>query len=63
MKKFFGFIRESFAELTTKVTWPPYNQLQSSSILVLVAAVLFALLVGLIDFAIRNGVTTFYNMF
>jgi len=63
MKKFFNFIKDSFVELTTKVSWPPYAQLQSSSLLVLVAAVVFALVVGLIDFVIRNGMSNFYNMF
>ncbi len=46
-----------------KVTWPPYSKLQNSSILVLVGALIFALLIGVIDLAFDNAMEWFYNAF
>ncbi len=42
--------RESYDELVHKVTWPSWKQLQSSSILVLIASVIIALIIFLMDY-------------
>lgn len=42
--------KESYDELVHKVTWPSWKQLQSSSILVLVASVIIALIIFLMDY-------------
>lgn len=39
------------------------RELQASSTLVLVASLIFALLVGLIDFAFENSLNLFYSSF
>jgi preprotein translocase subunit SecE len=57
------FILESIEELRNKVTWPKFNELQSSSVLVLVASLIFALIIGAIDFVFDNIMTWFYNEF
>jgi preprotein translocase subunit SecE len=44
------YIEESYNELVHKVTWPTWDQLQSSSIVVLVASVIFALLIFTMDY-------------
>jgi preprotein translocase subunit SecE len=44
------YIEESFSELVHKVTWPTWEQLQSSSIVVLVASVIFALMIFVMDY-------------
>jgi len=44
------YIEDSYNELVHKVTWPTWEQLQSSSIVVLVASVIFALLIFGMDF-------------
>ncbi len=44
------YIEESFSELVNKVTWPTWEQLQSSSIVVLVASLIFALLIFAMDY-------------
>jgi preprotein translocase subunit SecE len=41
---------ESYNELVHKVTWPTWKQLQSSSILVLVASVIISLIIFLMDY-------------
>jgi len=45
------YIEESYSELIHKVTWPTWNELQSTSIVVLVASVLFALSIFVMDYA------------
>ena len=57
------FIVESVDELRNKVTWPKFNELQSSSVLVLVASLIFAIVIGAIDFVFDNIMTWFYNEF
>jgi preprotein translocase subunit SecE len=42
--------QESYEELVHKVTWPSWKQLQSSSILVLIASVIIALIIFLMDY-------------
>jgi len=50
-----SLIKESWVEVTEHVTWPKFTELQSSSILVLVASLIFALLVGVVDLAFKTG--------
>jgi preprotein translocase subunit SecE len=56
-------IKESWVEVTENVTWPKFTELQSSSILVLVASLIFALLVGIVDLAFKSGLDLFYSSF
>lgn len=63
MNKIRSYIRESVNEMRFKVTWPKYSELQSSSILVLVASLIFALLIGVMDLAFDNVMTWFYQEF
>jgi len=63
MQKLIDFIKASKDEMVNKVSWPPYNQLQESSILVLVASLIFALMIGVIDLAFDNTMSWFYNAF
>ncbi|MGF1636752.1 MAG: preprotein translocase subunit SecE [Cyclobacteriaceae bacterium] len=57
------FILDSVDELRTKVSWPKYSELQSSSVLVLVASMIFALVIGAIDLGFENIMEWFYNEF
>ena len=44
------FVKESYIEMMTKVTWPTWKELQSSSLLVLVASIIISLIVFLIHY-------------
>ncbi len=55
------YIKESYIELTQKVTWPTWRELQSSSILVLVASVIIALVILLMDQSIHFLLQQFYT--
>ncbi|MDZ7607803.1 MAG: preprotein translocase subunit SecE [Cyclobacteriaceae bacterium] len=58
-----NFILESIDELRNKVTWPKYAELQSSSVLVLIASLIFALIIGAIDFTFDSIMSWFYKEF
>jgi len=53
------YIEEIVTELTTKVSWPTWQDLQTSSIIVLVTSVLLALVIWVMDyvFGIQTGVS------
>ncbi|MDB5011720.1 MAG: secE [Mucilaginibacter sp.] len=55
------YIKESYIELTQKVTWPTWRELQNSAILVLVAAIIIALLIFVMDQSISYVLGKFYN--
>lgn len=63
MQKLIDFVKESVVELRDKVSWPKYKDLQNSSILVLVASMIFALMIGIFDFAFDNAMSWFYSSF
>jgi preprotein translocase subunit SecE len=44
------YIEESYEELVHKVTWPTWSELQSTSVVVLVASVLFSLSIFAMDY-------------
>ncbi|MBO8472721.1 MAG: preprotein translocase subunit SecE [Bacteroidetes bacterium] len=62
MSKFTNFFKESYRELTQKVTWPTWQKLQSSAIVVMVASVIFAVVIFLMDFAFQNILTAIYSL-
>jgi preprotein translocase subunit SecE len=63
MEKLISFFKASWEEITVNVTWPPFNELQSNTTLVLVGSLIFAFVVGVIDFAFENALNLFYQSF
>jgi preprotein translocase subunit SecE len=55
------YIRESYVELTQKVTWPTWRELQNSAVLVLIAAVIIALIILVMDQSINFVLSHFYS--
>ncbi|GAA4326466.1 MAG: preprotein translocase subunit SecE [Chitinophagaceae bacterium] len=49
MNKVSTYFSESFRELTQKVTWPTWQQLQQSTMIVLVATLVVTALVAAMD--------------
>ncbi len=62
MEKLKNYVLDSIDEIRNKVTWPKFNELQSSAILVLVASLIFAVVIGLIDLTFKKGLTWFYTI-
>ncbi|MBO0930747.1 preprotein translocase subunit SecE [Fibrella aquatilis] len=63
MEKVTTFLKHSWEEVQHNVTWPKFSDLQASSSLVLIASLIFALLVGLIDYVFENALNFFYRSF
>ena len=57
-----GYFRESYTELVHKVTWPAWNELQNSGVLVLVATLIIALLVAAMDMTFSRIMEFIYSM-
>ncbi|TSJ80524.1 MAG: preprotein translocase subunit SecE [Candidatus Cardinium sp.] len=57
------FIQNLIQEVRYKITWPSYYRLQGSAMLVLVASLIFALLIGLMDWSLKKAFVWFYNAF
>ena len=43
------YLQTSYDELTSKVTWPSWKELQSNTVIVAVASIIIALIIGLMD--------------
>jgi preprotein translocase subunit SecE len=63
MNKIANYFKESYKELTEKVTWPNWNQLQQSTMIVLVATLVITAVVYLMDIAIGGALKFLYNQF
>jgi preprotein translocase subunit SecE len=61
MAKVTEYIKESYEELTEKVTWPTWSELQNSAILVLVAAIIIALIILAMDSLFGYSLQHFYK--
>ena len=62
MNKIAHYFKESFKELTEKVSWPSWTQLQQSTMIVLAATLVITFIVLAMDTAIGNGLKFFYKM-
>jgi preprotein translocase subunit SecE len=61
MAKVSEYIKESYIELTEKVTWPTWKELSNSAVLVLVAAFIIAFLILIMDQSINFLLKQFYT--
>jgi len=62
MRKFINYLKESYVELTKKVTWPSWDKLQSSALLVMVTTVILAAALFVVDFAFEHLMTVIYTL-
>jgi len=63
MSKFRTYIDEVTDELKNKVSWPTAAELQSSAVVVLVATILVAIAIWLMDLGSGKIMGLFYSMF
>jgi len=59
MSKISEYFKESYHELVEKVSWPTWEELQSSVIVVMVSTVI----IGVVIFAMDMGFTGIMNLF
>lgn len=59
--RIFSYIKDSFDELIYKVSWPTWQELQSSSVVVAIASLIIALIVFLMDFIMGTNGEIFWQ--
>jgi preprotein translocase subunit SecE len=62
MNKISTYFRDSYKELTEKVSWPNFAQLQQSTMIVLAATLVITAIVSLFDFAAGGVLKFLYNI-
>lgn len=63
MNKIKQYIQESYHELVHKVSWPTWEELQSSTMVVLIATVIITLIVWGMDIVSSTLMENFYKLF
>lgn len=57
----FNYVKESYNELVHKVTWPTFAQLQKSTVVVMVASLIFAIVILAMDISFENIMEAIYR--
>lgn len=60
--KVVNYVKESYSELVHKVSWPTWKELQSSAIVVMVASLIFAIVISIMDMAFKNLMQFIYGL-
>ena len=63
MNKLSAYLKDSYKELVEKVTWPSWEQLQQSTMIVLGATLFITAIVGLMDFVANGSLKFIYSLF
>ncbi len=63
MNKISTYFQESYKELLEKVSWPTWNELQQSTVIVLVATLLITLIVWIMDLISSSILHLVYSFF
>lgn len=62
MNKFSAYVKDSYKELVEKVTWPTWDQLQQSTMIVLGATLFITAIVWVMDFVANGGLKFIYSL-
>ena len=57
-----SYTKEAYTELVQKVSWPSMSQLSHSAVIVMVASLLLALVVLVMDLAFENIMKAIYSI-
>ncbi|MBN1463446.1 MAG: preprotein translocase subunit SecE [Paludibacteraceae bacterium] len=57
------YIQDVYKELTEKVAWPTWAELQNSAVVVMIASLIIALVVFAMDFSFENIMNFVYSIF
>ena len=61
--KIVNYIKDVYTELTEKVSWPSWSELQSSAIVVMIASAIIAAAISVMDLGFKSLMDTVYSMF
>ena len=62
MKRLINYFKAAYEELVHKVSWPSFKELQGSTILVMVASLIFAIVILCMDLAFENLMKAVYQL-
>ena len=62
MSKFGSYIQEAYDELVHKVTWPSWDELQQTTIIVLVSLIIITLVILGMDVVTDGVLKAVYNL-
>jgi preprotein translocase subunit SecE len=63
MNKFSIFLRESYLELMEQVSWPKWEQLQQSTMIVIGSTLFITAIVAVMDFVANGSMKFIYSLF
>ncbi|MEY3922204.1 MAG: preprotein translocase subunit SecE [Bacteroidota bacterium] len=63
MNKIQSYLSDSYKELMEKVTWPNWQQLQQSTMIVLVATLVITAIVWVLDLGSSTALKFVYSLF
>ncbi len=63
MNKIKAYFLDTYNELVNKVTWPKWSELQNSAVVVMVASLIFAVVVFIMDFSFKEILEIVYGIF
>jgi len=63
MQKIKVYLKEVYNELIHKVTWPTWSELQNSAVVVMVASLIIALIIYIMDVSFTKVMEFVYSMF
>jgi preprotein translocase subunit SecE len=61
--KIINYFKESYNELVHKVTWPSWEELQSSAIIVMISTLIIAIIIALMDLGFKTIMENIYTLF
>jgi preprotein translocase subunit SecE len=61
MSKIKAYLEDTRNELLNKVSWPTWKELQDSAIVVMIASLIIAMVIWVIDFGFRNLLSFVYD--
>jgi len=61
MKKIINYIKECYSELVHKVSWPTLSEVTNTAVVVLIASIILALIVWIMDVSFENIMTFIYE--
>jgi preprotein translocase subunit SecE len=63
MNKLTTYLKDSYKELVEKVTWPNWDQLTQSTMIVIGATLVITAMVWVMDFASNGSLKFIYSLF
>ncbi|MCH7535660.1 MAG: preprotein translocase subunit SecE [Bacteroidetes bacterium] len=57
-----AYFKATWDELVNKVSWPTWQELQSSAIVVMIASLIIAIIIGMMDKSFSTIMKLFYEM-